>query len=263
MENVTSRDGTLIAYERTGDGRPIIIATGIFNDHTRCAELAAELAAEYTVLRYDRRGRGQSEDTQPYAVEREVEDLDALIDLLGGPAAVVGYSSGAVLAWKAAADGSKISDLVLFEPPIGFDPADRAPADLPARIAALVDAGRPGDAVALTQIEGIGLPAQLVAQLRDSPMWPGLEAMARSAVYDMTITTAFAEVPAELTAVTTPTLILSGAQTWPKLSKAAHALADATPAATHREIATGQHHDIPPVETAQAVREFLSRRLTG
>ena len=259
METVISRDGTLIAYQRAGAGRPIIIATGIFNDHTRCAELAKQLEDEHTVVTYDRRGRGQSGDTPPYAVEREVEDLDALIELVGGSAAVVGYSSGAVIAWKAAADGSAITDLILFEPPIGFDPADRAPADLPGRIAALVEAGRPGDAVALTQIEGIGLPEQMVAQFRDSPMWPGLEAMAQSAVYDMTISTAFADVPAELTAVSTPTLILSGAHTWPKLSKAAEALTAATPAATHREIASGQHHDIPPVETAQAVREFLGR----
>jgi pimeloyl-ACP methyl ester carboxylesterase len=259
MDMVTSRDGTPIAYERIGEGHPIIIATGIFNDHTRCAELAKELASDHTVVTYDRRGRGQSGDTRPYAVEREVEDLAALIELVGGSAAVVGYSSGAVLAWKAAADGAAITELILFEPPIGFDTADRAPADLPGRVAALVEAGRLGDAVALTQIEGIGLPEQMVAQFRQSPMWPGLEAMAKSAVYDLTITTTFAEPPAALTAVSTPTLILSGAKTWPKLSKAAHALADATPAATHREIASGQHHDIPPVETAQAVREFLAR----
>jgi pimeloyl-ACP methyl ester carboxylesterase len=257
MDTVTSRDGTPIAYERAGDGHPIIFAAGIFNDHTRCAELAMELEAGHTVITYDRRGRGRSGDTRPYAIEREVEDLTALIELVGGSAAVFGYSSGAVLAWKAAADGAPITHLVLFEPPIGFDPADRAPADLPERVASLVDQGRPGDAVALCQIEGIGLPEQMVAQFRQSPMWPALEAMAQSAGYDMTITTTIADPTAEMTAVSTPTLFLSGAQTWPKLSGAARALAEATPAAAHRDVAGGQNHDIPPAETARVVREFL------
>ena len=102
MDFVTSTDGTRIAYERSGTGRPIVFATGAFNDHTTCAPVAEQLADDFTVLTYDRRARGQSGDTRPYAIDREVEDLAALIGTVGDGAAVFGYSSGALLAIHAA-----------------------------------------------------------------------------------------------------------------------------------------------------------------
>jgi hypothetical protein len=188
-----------------------------------------------------------------------VEDLAALVELAGGSAAVFGYSSGAVLALKAAADGVAITHLALYEAPIALDAADRGPADLPQRLAELVEQGRPGDAVALFQTAGIGLPPELVAQMRQSPMWPGLEAMAQSVVYDATLTSTLAVPTAGMTAVTTPTLILIGAQTWPKLAQGARALAGMMPGAQLREVAGGQDHDIPTLATAAAVRELLAR----
>lgn len=259
MHTVTSRDGTRIAFERVGAGPPVIVATGAFNEHHTGTPLAAELAADHTVVTYDRRARGESGDTAPYAVEREVEDLAALIAEVGGSAAVFGFSSGGVLALKAAADGAAITRLVLYEAPFRFDPAQRAPAGLPDRLAALVAEGRRGDAVALFQTEGIGLPADLVAQLRQSPMFAALEGLAQSTVYDATLTTTYAVPSAEMLAVTTPTLVLTGEQTWPILREAAQTLVGLLPAARSADVPGGANHDIPAAATATLVRKFLTR----
>jgi pimeloyl-ACP methyl ester carboxylesterase len=257
MDTVTSADGTPIAYHLAGSGHPLVFVTGAFNDHSRCAALAAELAGTATVVTYDRRARGESGDTRPYAIDREVADLAAVIERAGAPAAVFGYSSGGVLALRAAAAGLPISHLVLFEAPFGFDgPARRG--DLPDRLQALIDAGRPGDAVTLFQTEGIGLPAEVAAQLRQSPIWPLLEAMAQSTVYDATLTTELAVPTPDMAAVTTPTLVVNGARTWPGLVSAARTLAGILPQARHREVAEGMDHDIPVEATAAVVREFLA-----
>jgi pimeloyl-ACP methyl ester carboxylesterase len=255
MQTVTSRDGTRIAYERSGSGPGIVFAPGVFNDHTRCADLASALGRDHTVILYDRRGRGESGDTPPYAIEREVEDLAALVSLVDGPVTVFGYSSGAILALLAAASGVPMGGLVMFEPPYAFGrPVDGG---MPARLAELVAAGRPGDAVATFQTEVIGLPAETVAHIRQSPMWPGLEAMAQSMVYDATITATLAVPTAAMTAATTPALIMYGASTWPGLRDAAHELAKLMPAARLIEV-DAANHDIPTQETATAIRTHLT-----
>jgi len=254
MQTVISRDGTPIAYERRGSGPGIVFAPGAFNDHTRCADLASALATDHTVILYDRRGRGESGDTAPYAVEREVEDLAALASLCDGPATVFGFSSGAILALLAASMGVPIGGLVLFEAPFAFGrPVDTT---MPGRLADLVAAGRPGDAVATFQTEMVGLPADVVAQIRQSPMWPGLSAMAQSVVYDATISISLAVPTDAMTAVTTPTLIMYGAGTWPKLRDAAHELAKLMPAARLLEV-DAANHDIPTEETASLIRAHL------
>jgi pimeloyl-ACP methyl ester carboxylesterase len=255
MDSTTSRDGTRIAYERAGSGPVVVFVPGVFNDHTRCAPLAGELEPDHTVITYDRRARGESGDTAPYAIEREVEDLAAVIAVAGGTATVFGYSSGGVLALKAAADGAPIDHLALYEAPFAFDGSRVS--DLPARLAELVERGRPGDAVALFQTEQIGLPADTVAQIRRSPMWPALEGMAQSMLYDATITTELAVPTPAMTAVATPTLVLTGAETWPALRAAADGLTAAMPGATRLEVAGGKDHDIPPAETAALIRTFL------
>lgn len=252
MDTVTSADGTPIAYEKAGGGHPIVFAGGAFNDHTRTAPLAAALAGDFTVVGYDRRARGASGDTRPYAVAREVEDLAAVLDVAGGPAAVFGYSSGAILALLAATE-LPITHLFLYEPPFAVPGTVRA-GDLPARLDALVQAGRPGDAVALFQTEGIGLPAEMVAQIQQSPMWPALEAMAQSTVYDATIITEYATPAPAMTAVDVPTLILTGVGTWPALTQAAKAL----PIGRHVELPGGENHDIPIAGTAAILRDFLT-----
>src|SRR5690349_9339311 len=117
FETVTSADGTPIAFDRTGDGTPVILVGGAFNDRTTVAGLAATLSPDFTAIAYDRRGRGDSGPGAVYSVEREVEDLAALIDHVGGSAAVFGHSSGAVLALEAAARGVAMTSLAVYEPP--------------------------------------------------------------------------------------------------------------------------------------------------
>ena len=121
VQSVVSRDGTQIAYEQSGAGPALILIGGAFGERTTAAGLAALLAPRFTVFAYDRRGRGGSGDTPTYAVEREVEDLEALIDRAGGAAFVYGHSSGAALAIEASAEGLPIGRLVLYEPPYIVD----------------------------------------------------------------------------------------------------------------------------------------------
>jgi pimeloyl-ACP methyl ester carboxylesterase len=257
MDMVTSSDGTPIAYEKTGSGPAIIFATGAFNDHHTAVPLAAALADGFTVVTYDRRARGASGDTRPYAIDREVEDLAAVIGTTGGPAAVFGFSSGAVLALRAAADGLEITHLFLYEAPFAFDGPARKD-DLPARLQALIDGGEPGAAVSLFQSEGIGLPPQMVAQIRQSPMFAALEAIAQSTVYDATLTTEHAVPSDAMAAVTTPTLVMTGAQTWPVLAAAASRLTEVLPNVSRIEVEGGENHGIPAEQAATAMRDFLT-----
>jgi len=161
------------------------MVVGAFNDRSTTAPLAKVLEPRFTVLNYDRRGRGDSSDTAPYSVEREIEDLGALINEAGGSSAVFGYSSGANLALKAAASGLAITKLALYEPPFQVDESrPRPPADLPEQLTKLVSAGRRGDAVELYQTKAVGIPEEVVAQLRHAPFRPGLEAIAHTLIYD-------------------------------------------------------------------------------
>jgi pimeloyl-ACP methyl ester carboxylesterase len=177
MNTTRSRDGTTIAFDRSGEGPPIILVGGAFTVRSSDAPLAEQLERHFTVFTYDRRGRGSSEDTAPYAVDREIEDLEALIVEAGGSATVYGKSSGAALALEAAARGLPITGLALFEPPfIVDDSRPRPPADLGSQLSELTSAGRRGDAVELFITKAVGLPVEAVAQMRTAPMWPGLEA---------------------------------------------------------------------------------------
>lgn len=258
MIKANSADGTAIAYDKLGQGPPLIMVVGAFNDRSTTAPLAKALAAAFTVMNYDRRGRGDSDDTAPYAVDREIEDLDALIAAAGGSAAVFGYSSGAVLALHAAAVGSSITKLALYEPPFVVDETrPRPPRDLADQLEALVAEGRRGDAVELYQLKGVGLPADVVAQIRHAPFRPGLEAIAHTLVYDARITGDLT-LPTELLAeVDTPTLVIDGGESWEVMRTGAQALADVLPNGERRTL-PGESHHINPEPTAAAVAEFLS-----
>ena len=249
MDTVTSADGTTIAYEAAGSGHPIVFVGGAFNDHTRLAPLAGALAGDFTVIGYDRRARGQSGDTRPYAVQREVEDLAAVLDTVGGRAAVFGYSSGGILALLAATT-LPVTHLFLYEVPFGL-PADPT---LAGRLDELIRQDRPGDAVALFQTEGIGLPPQMVAQIRNSPMFPALEAIAQSTVYEATLTSEYAVPTPAMSMVDVPALVLTGADTWPALTAAAKS----APVGRHVEVPGAENHDIPVPETGTIVRDFLT-----
>jgi len=258
METVASADGTPIAYDRYGDGPPLITAAGAFCARATTEPLARALAAQFTVLNYDRRGRGDSGDTAPYAVEREIGDLAALIAAAGGSAAVFGHSSGATLALKAAASGLPITHLVLYEPP--FNPDDsfpRLPAGLAGELAGLVAAGRRGDAVELYQTRAVGLPEPVVAQLRNAPFRPALEAIAHTLAYDAAVIGDRSLPAAMLGTITIPALVITGEQSPPFLTGAAKAAAAALPAG-QLAVLPGQTHDINPGATAPVITSFLS-----
>jgi pimeloyl-ACP methyl ester carboxylesterase len=150
MDTVRSSDGTTIAFDRLGAGAPVVLVSGASTARAIHARLAELLAADFAVLSYDRRGRGDSGDTPPYAVQLEIEDLHAVIGAAGGAAAVFGNSSGAVLALRAAAAGLPITRLALWEPPFMTDPdAPRRQQAYLAQLTGLLDEGRRGDAMAL------------------------------------------------------------------------------------------------------------------
>jgi pimeloyl-ACP methyl ester carboxylesterase len=258
MKTVTSADGTAIAFDQLGAGPPLITVVGAFNTRATIAPLAAALDDRFTILNYDRRGRGDSGDTPPYSIEREIEDLAALIAEAGGSSAVFGYSSGANLALKAAAHGLAITKLALYEPPFVVDGSHpRPPADLAARLSELISADRRGDAVELYQTKAIGMPGDVVAQLRHAPFRPALEAIAHTLVYDAAIIGDLT-LPVELLAsIATPTLVIDGEKSPRVMREAARAVADALPNG-RRSTLPDQAHDISPDATAAALDDFLS-----
>jgi pimeloyl-ACP methyl ester carboxylesterase len=259
VETTTAPDGTVLAYERVGSGPALVFVPGVFNQRDTCAPLAAELADAFTCLIYDRRARGDSSNTPPYSVEREVEDLQAIIGVAGGHAGVFGFSSGAVLALRAAAEGLPIDSLVLYEPPFRFDDTfPPPPPDLPHRLQRMVDENRAAEVVTTFQREGIGLPDHVVAELRQSPLFPRLEAMAQSVVHDATLTGSMPVPTAAMAAVRTPTVVMRGGQTWPLLATAAERLAELLPNARLRVLPDAAGHGLEPVSTAAAIRAACS-----
>jgi pimeloyl-ACP methyl ester carboxylesterase len=233
------------------------MVVGAFNTRVTAAPLAAQLEDRFTILNYDRRGRGDSSDTPPYSVQREIEDLDALIAEAGGLAAVFGYSSGAALALQAAARGLAISKLVLYEPPFVDETRARPPTDLLEQLSDLLSKGRRGDAVELYQARVIGIPEDVVARMRHAPFRPGLEAIAHTLVYDATVMGDFTLPTDLLASVPTPTLVIDGEKSPPFLRNAAQAVADVLPNGERRTLA-GQTHQISPEVTAPIVSAFLS-----
>lgn len=261
MQTTTSADGSVIAYEVAGSGEPIILIPGAFNLRETFADLAAELQSDFTTVSYDRRGRGASNDgigpadVDSYVVDREIEDLGALIEAIGGTPTVFGLSSGGVLGLAAAAAGLPIDRVALYEPPFNRGPANPGAAGIRDRLVELIKKGQPGDAVATFQTDGIGLPAEEVTQIRQSPLWPGLEAIGQTTVYDATITAD--QAPSEaMRNIAQPTLVLSGAETWPNLTDAAKYAAELIKNATYVEVEGGANHTIPAAATAVALREF-------
>jgi pimeloyl-ACP methyl ester carboxylesterase len=257
MRTALSADGTRIAFDQTGQGPPVILVAGAFNDRSTGAPLAAALESRLTVLNYDRRGRGASGDTQPYAVEREIEDLETLIRNAGGAARVFGYSSGAILALEGAARGLNITKLALYDAPfIVGDDIPRPPKDLADRLAKLVASGRRGEAVELFQTEMVRIPEQVVAQLRHAPFRPGLEAIAHTLVYDASILGGQELPAAQLPSIKAPTLVVYGGESPAFMGSAAKALAKALPNGRVRAL-DGQSHDIVPAVLAPVLLEFF------
>ena len=248
-----SQDGTGIAFEQTGQGPPVVLVMGAFNDRRTGAPLAAVLAPRFTVFSYDRRGRGDSEDAAAYAVEREIEDLAAMIGVAGGSAAVFGYSSGAVLALRAAAQRVAMTKLALYDAPPAQSP------EHPARLASLIAAGRRGEAVEYFQQNLVGIPAEVVAQLRHAPFRPALEAMAHTLVYEAEIM-AYDHVlgvsAGRLASASQPTLVIAGGAGAPIMREVAEALARALPQGRAVTLA-GATHDLDPARLGPVLERFL------
>ncbi|AWS40313.1 alpha/beta fold hydrolase [Streptosporangium sp. 'caverna'] len=258
MPTVTSADGTTIAYERTGSGPALVLVDGAmcYRGAGPMRSLAALLQGAFTVYAYDRRGRGESSDTMPYAVAREVEDLRALIAQAGGEAHVYAISSGAALALATAAAGPGITKLALYEPPFMAEVEDGTRIkEYTRRLHELLDAGHRGDAVALFMTY-VGVPAQAVAGIRAQPGWAMLEAIAPTLAYDDEVL-AGGGVPRDLTAtISVPALVLAGGASPQSLQRAAKATADALPTAEHRTL-DGQTHDVAPHALAPVLAEFF------
>jgi pimeloyl-ACP methyl ester carboxylesterase len=265
VNRVTSSDGTTIAFDRSGDGPAIILVGGAIQHRAideRTTELAALLAPRFTVVHYDRRGRGDSRDTPPYAVEREVDDIAALIDDAGGSASLFGMSSGAVLALDAAARGLAVAKLALYEPPfIVDDSRPPLPADYVERLTEMTSTGRPGDAVAYFMTVGMGMPEGAVAPMRDAPFWPALESVANTLAYDGTIMQGtMRREPLPVTrwaSVTVPALVLDGGDSPAYQRNAVRALADLLPGAQRRTL-EGQTHEVDPALLAPVLEKFFA-----
>ncbi|HKC48211.1 MAG TPA: alpha/beta fold hydrolase [Gemmatimonadales bacterium] len=263
MPSVRSHDGTALAFERRGAGPPLILVDGALCHRAMGpgTPLARLLAREFTVFSYDRRGRGESTNHRPYAVEREIEDLRAVIGVAGGSVRVWGMSSGAALALETARAGGSIAKLALYEPPFIVD-ASRPPipADIVAQLTTLVEDDRRGDAVRLF-LRHMGAPAIAIAVMRLLPLWRKLTAIAHTLPYDMSIVSPYqAGTPlpdGRWKDVRIPTLVMVGGKSPAWFHHGTLALADALPLATHR-VVHGQTHNVRPRSLARPLTEFFN-----
>jgi pimeloyl-ACP methyl ester carboxylesterase len=260
MSHVKSKDGTTIAYERYGSGPALILVDGALCSRTfgPSAKIASLLARYFTVYTYDRRGRGQSGDTQSYSPAREVEDIAALIDEAGGSAFVLGLSSGGALALEAVAVGLPIKKVVAYEPPYVDDDGQRGGAAHESQLRHLLASGNRGRAVTYFMRDMVGVPAPVVVLMRLMPwIWRKLEAVAHTLPYDAEVMTEFRIPRARFASIGMPALVMSGSKTDPRLTQAARAIAEVIPGAQYRELA-GQTHNVKPGVLTPSVVEFLT-----
>jgi pimeloyl-ACP methyl ester carboxylesterase len=264
---VRSADGTTIAFDVRGDGPPLVLVGGAFSyrRYRSWVQLAELLAPRFRVIAYDRRGRGDSGDSRRYAVEREIEDLAALVDAAGGPAHVFGMSSGGVLALRAAAAGVPVRRAAVYQPPFTVDGSGHVPPpDFGERLGELAASGRRGAAVGYFMRQGMGAPRVLVGVLRlTRPVWSNLEAVAHTLPYDYAVmdgTVQGKPLAAEPWAsIAKPTLVVDGGRSPASLRRAADALAERLPDARRRTL-DGQSHNVSMSVLAPVLEEFLLDR---
>lgn len=256
MDQVESQDGTTIAFDQFGGGPPIVVVGGASTDRSHNAAIADALAEHFTVLNYDRRGRGDSSDTLPYTVAREVEDIQALLDAAGGSAMLLGLSSGAVLAAEAAAAGLNIDRLVMWEPPFSLCPEGpqraRAYAD---RLAELLGEGRRGDALEHF-MKLVGLTDEMIAGMRRSAYWQIGERLAPTLAYDAAIMGDHTIPTGRFATVAVPTLVLAGSASPGFLQEAATHTAASIPG-SRLDVLAGQDHAVDADVITKAVTNFV------
>jgi pimeloyl-ACP methyl ester carboxylesterase len=252
---VTSMDGTVIAYEWAGQGLALILidAAGHYREFTSFAGLINLLAPRFTVYHYDRRGRGGSTDTQPYAVEREIDDLAALIDEAGGSAFVYAFSSGGLLALHAAAAGLPIARMALLEPPIAPDDGRSEQRAFTTRLANFITAGQPEDAVEF-YLTTIGVPDDIVEDMRGSAAWSAMMSVAPTLVYDSLISEATSF--DLLASVIVPTRVLDSEGSSDDLVGMAATVASGLPNGSHRSLA-GEWHGVSDEVLAPVLIDFF------
>lgn len=257
-KKTTSRDGTSLAYESTGEGPAVILVSGAMSTGATVAPLAVPLSERFTVVSYDRRGRGESGDTAPYAVEREVEDLAALIEAVGGEASLCGISSGGALVLHAAAGGLPVRRAAVYETPYAvYEGGTKEWAAYTERLTEALAQGRRGDAVELF-LRLTGMAEEMIQGARQSPMWPSMEAVAPSLAYDAAVLGDGAVPRSLLASVTVPVLAVAGGASPAWMREAAQAVAEAAPEGTYR-VLEGQTHMVDPTALGPALAEFFAR----
>jgi pimeloyl-ACP methyl ester carboxylesterase len=257
LETTTSADGTTIAYDKLGSGPAVVLVCGGSVDRQSNTGLAQVLAADFTVYNFDRRGRGESGDTLPYAVEREIEDIEAVIDAAGGSAFLYGTSSGAALAFEAArALPDKVTKLALWEPPYIDDPAARPPADTVETYERLVGEGRRSDAVEYFTAKVVGLPPEFVAFAKTQPFWAAQEKIAHTLAYDGRIMGDYSIPREKAREVTQPTIAIAGEASFPFFLQTVAVLGDEIPNGQSATL-PGQEHNVSTEALGPVLKEFF------
>lgn len=254
VETVQSADDTTIAFDRSGHGPALILVAGAFCDRSSTKSLAAALGSSFTVYEYDRRGRGDSGDAAAYSIEREVEDLRAVVDAAGGSAFVFGHSSGAALALEAAARVVAMRKLVVYEPPYITDGGQ--PTDFADQLRRLVASGHRAEAVERF-IASTGAPAEVVGMMKSSPYWATMLAIAHTLANDVTLGDSGSAASEWLARVSVPTLAVAGGASPDWAPTAARTIAATAPDAQDR-ILEGQDHNAPDEVIAPLLREFFA-----
>ncbi|MBG0566436.1 alpha/beta fold hydrolase [Actinoplanes aureus] len=257
MEQVKSRDGTTIAFDRIGQGPPVILVTGSLSDRADKRPLAELLASDLTVLNYDRRGRGPSGDTQPYAVEREIEDIEAVIQTAGGEAGLYGSSGGAVLSMLAASAGLPVTKVAMWETPYLPEGMPTPPPDHVEQLGTMVAEGRRGDAVEYFLSKVVGMPPEAIAGARQTPFWVKAEALAHTLTYDALLLGDYRIPVDRVKSLTVPTLVMAGGADIPFMRDTAAALAEIFPAGEARFL-DGQGHDVDSAVLAPVLKAFFA-----
>lgn len=269
MKTVTSKDGTTIAYDQYGSGPTIILVDGALQNRAfdqGMAPLAEMLAPDFTVIHYDRRGRGDSGghntsgETPPFALKREIEDIAALINEAGGSAALYGISSGGALAMEAAAAlGHQVEKLAIYEVPYVLDTDAEGQQrwhQFTIQLKEALAAHRPGDALGLFMML-VGATAKDVEEMRQTPFWSTWEAVGYTLAYDAAVLGEYSTIPTErAAAVTAPALLIAGSNTYPFMHEAAKSLAELIPNAQYRTL-EGQSHEVEPQAIAPVLTEFF------